>query len=205
VIGLIDYGAGNLRSVQKALLHLGARVELIREPSALAGLRSLVLPGVGAFDDCLHALERQGLARPCLEFIASGRPFLGICVGYQALFERSEEFASRAPGLNVFRGKVVRFPARQGLKVPQIGWNQIDLARPDCPLFAGIPSGSHFYFVHSYFPVPADPSIVAAWTDYGARFASAVWRDRVFATQFHPEKSQETGLCLLRNFLELAP
>jgi glutamine amidotransferase len=125
-------------------------------------------------------------------------------VGYQALFEKSEEFNSCAAGLGIFSGKVVRFPAKAGLKIPQIGWNQIEFARPDCPLFRGIADGSHVYFVHSFFPKPLDESIVAARTDYGEAFASAVWRDNVFATQFHPEKSQAVGLTLLRNFVELA-
>ena len=136
--------------------------------------------------------------------IGQGLPFLGICVGYQALFEKSEEFNSCAAGMGVFEGKVIRFHDRPGLKIPQIGWNQIEVARKDCPLFQGIPDGAYFYFVHSFFPEPADPSIVCSWTEYGDRFASAIWRDNVFATQFHPEKSQESGLRLLRNFVELA-
>jgi len=137
-------------------------------------------------------------------FIESGRPFLGICVGYQALFEKSEEFNSCAAGLGIFSGKVVRFTEQPGLKIPQIGWNQIEIAQPACPLFDGIPSGSYVYFVHSFFPQPRDPAIVATRTDYGGTFASAVWKDRVFATQFHPEKSQNIGLKLLKNFVALA-
>jgi len=126
-----------------------------------------------------------------------------ICIGYQALFEKSQEFNSCAAGLGIFGGNVVRFSERNGLKIPQIGWNQIDIAQPACPLFRGIPSGSYVYFVHSFFPKPADESIVASRTDYGETFASAIWRDNVFATQFHPEKSQRVGLLLLRNFVEL--
>jgi glutamine amidotransferase len=202
VIALIDYGAGNLRSVHKALVHVGADVRLVTRPEDLRGAAAVVLPGVGAFDDCLNALRRQELGEACREFIRSGRPFLGICVGYQALFERSEEFNSTAPGLGVFRGRVVRFAGHGGLKVPQIGWNCLDIVRPECPLFRGIPESSFVYFVHSYYPEPADPAIVAARTDYGGAFASAVWRDNVFATQFHPEKSQEIGLRLMRNFVE---
>jgi glutamine amidotransferase len=163
-----------------------------------------VLPGVGAFDDCLNALQAQQLTESVRAFLASGRPFLGICIGYQALFEASDEFDSHAPGLGIFRGRVVRFREQPGLKIPQIGWNQLEITRPDCPLLAGIPNGSHVYFVHSFHPQPADPSIVATWTEYGERFASAVWRDNVFATQFHPEKSQEVGLRMLRNFVALA-
>ncbi len=150
------------------------------------------------------ALQRQELLGAVKAFIQSGRPFLGICVGYQALFERSEEFNSCAAGLAVFPGKVVRFSGQTGLKVPQIGWNQLNILRPDCPIFQGIPNGSYVYFVHSFFPRPADASITAAETTYGETFASAVWRENVFATQFHPEKSQAVGLQLLRNFVALA-
>jgi len=201
VIALIDYGAGNLRSVHKALRHLGADVTLVRRPEAMARARAVVLPGVGAFDDCINALNRQELLGACREAILTGRPFLGICVGYQALFERSEEFHSCAAGMGIFKGAVVRFPQRPGLKVPQIGWNQLEIARPDCPLFRGVDAGSYVYFVHSFFPQPADESIIATRTDYGGAFASAVWRDNVYATQFHPEKSQAVGLRLLSNFV----
>jgi glutamine amidotransferase len=204
VIALIDYDSGNLRSVQKALLKAGADVRIVRRPEELAAARALVLPGVGAFDDCVHAMQRQDLPEAIRDFIRSGRPFLGICVGYQALFERSEEFNSCAAGLGIFDGKVVRFPEVPGLKIPQIGWNQIDIARPDCPLYRGIDSGSWVYFVHSFFPEPLDPSIIATRTTYGRAFASSVWRDNIFATQFHPEKSQTIGLQLLRNFVALA-
>ena len=203
VIALLDYGAGNMRSVHKALLYVGAQVQRVTRPEELRGAAAVVLPGVGAFDDCLNALQRQELAEATRQFIATGAPFLGICVGYQALFERSEEFASRAPGLGVFAGSVVRFSGQGGLKVPQIGWNQLELVRPDCPLFDGVPEGSHVYFVHSYYPRPADDSIVASRTTYGESFASAIWRNNVFATQFHPEKSQAVGLRLLQNFVRL--
>ena len=204
MIALIDYGSGNLRSVQKALVKAGADVRIAKRPEELAGARAVVLPGVGAFDDCLNALQRQELLEASKQFIQSGRPFLGICVGYQALFEKSEEFNSCAAGMGVFAGKVVRFTEQPGLKIPQIGWNQIELARPDCPLFRNIPGGSYVYFVHSFFPQPKDVSIIAARTSYGESFASAVWRDNVYATQFHPEKSQKVGLQLLKNFVELA-
>ena len=204
MIALIDYGSGNLRSVQKALLKVGAQVRTARREEETADARAMVLPGVGAFDDCIHALENQGLLEASRKFIRSGRPFLGICVGYQALFERSEEFNSRASGLSVFQGSVVRFSADDGLKIPQIGWNQLEIVQPDCPLYRGIPQGSYVYFVHSYFPQPLDPSIIATRTTYGQPFASSVWRDNVFATQFHPEKSQEMGLRLLKNFVDIA-
>lgn len=203
MIALIDYGAGNLHSVEKALRFLGADVRKVAGPDGLKDAPKAVLPGVGAFDDCINAMQRQELLAAVREYIATGRPFLGICVGYQALFEKSEEFNSCAAGLGLFVGKVVRFSGRNGLKVPQIGWNQIEVARPDCPLFRNIPDGSYVYFVHSFYPQPTDPSIVAARTEYGETFASAIWRENVFATQFHPEKSQKVGLQLLRNFLEL--
>jgi glutamine amidotransferase len=204
VIALIDYGSGNLRSVHKALLKVGAEVRIARRPEEMADARAAVLPGVGAFDDCIQALERQGLLEGSRQFIQSGRPFLGICVGYQALFEESEEFNSCAAGLGILQGKVVRFAEGQGLKIPQIGWNQLEIVKPECPLFRGIANGSYVYFVHSFFPEPADAAIVATQTDYGATFASSVWRDNIFATQFHPEKSQKVGLQLLNNFVELA-
>jgi glutamine amidotransferase len=204
VIALLDYGSGNLRSVEKALRKVGADVEVLTTPDRLPTAQAAVLPGVGAFDDCLNALRRQALLQGVHDFIATGRPFLGICVGYQALFERSEEFNSCAAGLGIFQGTVVRFPAQSGLKVPQIGWNRLELVQPACPLYRGIASGSHVYFVHSFYPQPADKSIIATETDYGLSFASSIWRDNVFATQFHPEKSQTVGLRLLANFVELA-
>jgi glutamine amidotransferase len=204
VIALIDYGSGNLRSVHKALLKVGADVRIAQRPEEMADARAVVLPGVGAFDDCIQALQKQAMLEASRKFMQTGRPFLGICVGYQALFEKSEEFNSCAAGLGVFQGKVVRFAGKDGLKVPQIGWNQLEIVKPDCPLFRGIPEGSYVYFVHSFFPKPADPSIVATRTNYGETFASSVWRDNIFATQFHPEKSQKVGLQLLKNFVELA-
>jgi glutamine amidotransferase len=203
VIALIDYDSGNLRSAQKALLKVGADVRVVRRPEEINGARAVVLPGVGAFDDCVQSLRKQELLGAVGEFIKSGRPFLGICVGYQVLFERSEEFNSCAAGMGVFPGKVIRFPDQPGLKVPQIGWNQLNVVRPDCPIFQGIPNGSYVYFVHSFYPEPADPSITATQTTYGNPFASAVWRDNVYATQFHPEKSQAVGLQLLKNFVAL--
>ncbi len=204
MIALLDYGSGNLRSVHKSLLKVGADVRLVQRPEEIGAARAMVLPGVGAFDDCIHSLQKQDLLGAAKVFIQTGKPFLGICVGYQALFEKSEEFNSCAAGLGVFPGKVVRFTDQPGLKIPQIGWNQIDIVQPACPLYRGIASGSYVYFVHSFYPQPVDVSIVATRTDYGAPFASSVWRDNVFATQFHPEKSQNVGLQLLKNFVELA-
>ena len=204
MIALLDYGSGNLRSVEKALRHVGADVQLVTRPEEISAASAVVLPGVGAFDDCLNAMRRQELLAAVREFIQSGRPFLGICVGYQALFEKSEEFNSCAAGLEIFKGRVVRFADRPGLKIPQIGWNEVQLTRPDCPLYRGIPSGSHFYFVHSFYPQPVDDAIVATRTVYGEAFASSIWKGNVFATQFHPEKSQKMGLQLLKNFTDMA-
>jgi glutamine amidotransferase len=204
VIALVDYGSGNLRSVFKALRYVGAEVRVVQRPEELRDARAAVLPGVGAFDDCMHALQRQELLEALRQFIRAGQPFLGICVGYQALFERSEEFNSCAAGLGLFRGRVVRFREQPGLKIPQMGWNQIEILRPECPLYRGIPSGCYVYFVHSFFPRPESEEIVATRTVYGEPFASSIWADNVFATQFHPEKSQRVGLRLLRNFVELA-
>jgi glutamine amidotransferase len=204
VIALLDYGAGNLRSVYKALHHLRADVRVVTRPDQLADAGAMVLPGVGAFDDCLQSLRRQELLEAARDFIRSGKPFLGICVGYQALFERSQEFNSCAAGLGVFKGEVVRFSEMPGLKIPQIGWNPVEWTRSGCPLARGIDSGTHFYFVHSFYPRPVDEGIVLGRTEYGQPFASAIWKDNVFATQFHPEKSQKAGLQLLENFVLLS-
>ena len=204
VIALLDYGSGNLRSVHKALLKVGADVQIVQHPEGMREARAVVLPGVGAFDDCINALRKQELLEASRDFIKTGKPFLGICIGYQALFERSEEFNSCAAGLGVFGGSVVRFAEKPGLKIPQIAWNQIEITRPDCPLYRGVTNGSYVYFVHSFYPQPKDGSIVATTTDYGGNFASSVWKDNVFATQFHPEKSQAVGLQLLKNFVALA-
>ena len=202
MIALLDYGAGNVRSVQKALTAAGGDVQLVPNPGTVVQADAVVLPGVGAFDDCINAMQRQELFEAARAFVSTGKPFLGICVGYQALFEKSEEFNSCAAGLGIFEGSVVRFPDTE-VKVPQIGWNEVQFSKPDCPILQGIESGSHFYFVHSYYPQPKDESIVATRTEYGVDFVSAVWRDNVFATQFHPEKSQKVGLQLLTNFVNL--
>ena len=203
MIALLDYGSGNLRSVHKSLLKAGADVRLVQRPGEIGDASGLVLPGVGAFDDCINALRKQELLEASRAFIKTGRPFLGICVGYQALFERSEEFNSCAAGLGFFAGSVVRFSEKSGLKIPQIGWNQLEIVQSGCPLYRGIANGSYVYFVHSFYPQPADAAIIATRTDYGDQFASSVWRDNVYATQFHPEKSQKVGLQLLKNFVEL--
>ena len=202
MIALLDYGAGNVRSVQKALTAAGGDVRLVSSPELVMQADAVVLPGVGAFDDCINAMRQQELFETTREFVSTGKPFLGICVGYQALFENSEEFNSSASGLGIFEGSVVRFPDAE-VKVPQIGWNEVHFTQPNCPILQGIESGSHFYFVHSYYPQPKDKSIVATRTEYGVDFTSAIWRDNVFATQFHPEKSQKVGLQLLANFVNL--
>lgn len=204
MIALIDYGSGNLRSVQKALLKVGANVRVVTGPKEINDAKAVVLPGVGAFDDCVNALQRQELLAGVKDFIKTGRPFLGICVGYQALFESSDEFNSCALGFCLFGGKVRRFKEQPGLKIPQIGWNQLEIVKSACPLFNDIQNGSYVYFVHSFYPEPKDDSIVATRTTYGDTFASAVWKDNVFATQFHPEKSQKIGLQLLKNFVTFA-
>jgi imidazole glycerol-phosphate synthase subunit HisH len=207
MIALLDYDSGNIRSVEKALRKVGADVRRTRSPDGMEDATGVVLPGVGAFDDCVNAMQRQDLLAAVRQWIAQERPFLGICVGYQALFDRSDEFNSCALGLGVWHGPVVKFQptaAEPHLKIPQIGWNQVDLQQPDSPLFRGIPSGAYFYFVHSFFPQPVDPSVVTTTTTYGRPFASSAGRGNIFGTQFHPEKSQENGLKLLRNFVDLA-
>ncbi len=200
MIAVVDYGRGNLRSVQKALEQVGARAVVTRVPKTIAGADKLVLPGVGAFADCMDNLKRLALVEPIMEFLATGKPFLGICLGLQLLFTESEEFGV-SRGLDVVPGRVVRFP--QGLKVPHMGWNTVEIWREDCPLLRGIGEGSYFYFVHSYYVVPFDLSVVATSTVYGVEYTSMIWKDNIFATQFHPEKSQRLGLKILENFTRL--
>jgi len=203
LIAVVDYGMGNLRSVQKALENLGYTVLVTNSPQKILDARSLVLPGVGAFKDCIHNLNKLNLIEPILKSIQNGKPFLGICLGLQILFTESEEFG-KTPGLNLVKGRVVRFSGRNNserlrLKVPHMGWNAISLQR-DLPLLRGIEDGSFFYFVHSYYVVPDDKDIVATTTGYGIEFVSSIQRENIFACQFHPEKSQQVGLQLLKNF-----
>jgi glutamine amidotransferase len=199
---MLDYGIGNLHSVHKALEHVGAVVTRVTEAPLPDGAQALVLPGVGHFGDGMREMEARGFTPRVREWIAADKPFLGICVGLQMLLEGSEE-APGVPGLGVCRGKVLRFrPSDPALKVPQMGWNRV-AARSECPLFAGIPDDSYFYFVHSYYAMPDDAEVRAGMTTYDVRYCSFIWRGSMFASQFHPEKSQTVGLRLLRNFVAL--
>lgn len=198
--GIIDYGAGNLRSVANAVQSLGFEARIISSPADFAGLSHLILPGVGSFGDSMEELRRRGLEEPVRAWIEADRPFFGICVGYQMLFEAGEESPGVA-GLGIFRGTVRRFP-EDGRKIPHMGWNAAVPRDPADPLWDDLGEPPFFYFVHSYFPEPADEELVAMSTEYeGFHFASAIRRGRLLATQFHPEKSQRAGLSLLRNFL----
>lgn len=201
MIQIVDYGMGNLRSVQKAFEKLSVAAEICTNPEDLKTCNKLILPGVGAFRDAIAELRQQGFVEPIKAHIAAGKPFLGICLGLQLLFDESYEDGTWE-GLGVLPGKVVRFPESPELKVPHMGWNRV-AAAASCPLFAGIPADSFFYFVHSYYVVPDDPAVVAGRTEYGQAFASVVQRGNMFATQFHPEKSQKLGLQLLANFAGL--
>ncbi len=203
MIALIDYGMGNLRSVEKALTRAGAEVQIVSGPDPLAHAAALVLPGVGAFGDCMANLNRLGFIDPIRNFIASGRPFLGICLGMQELFDSSEE-SPGVHGLGLFAGTVPRFHLdAKRWKVPHMGWNELRIQRADCPLLSQVPDRSYVYFVHSYFCAPRDKALTCATTEYGAPFCSMLWSHNVFATQFHPEKSQGIGLQILRNFVTL--
>lgn len=198
MIAIIDYGMGNLRSVSKAFEAVGHRAAVTRDAAAIRNASHVVLPGVGAFGDCMGNLERFGLVESIRSTIQSGKPFLGICLGLQLLFTESEEFGLHK-GLDIVPGRVRKFTVDPGLKVPHIGWNQVEMQRA-CPLFEGIADGSNWYFVHSYFVDPADRSVAATTTTYGLPFVSSIWRDNVVACQFHPEKSQSVGLRLIKNF-----
>jgi glutamine amidotransferase len=198
MIAIIDYGMGNLRSVSKAFEAVGHQASVTRDAKAIGNASHVVLPGVGAFGDCMANLERYGLIDPVRASIQSGKPFLGICLGLQLLFTESEEFGAHK-GLGLIPGQVRRFRIDPSLKVPHMGWNQVDYHRA-CPLFEGIANGSHWYFVHSYYVDPIDTALIATTTEYGHSFTSSVWRDNVVACQFHPEKSQAVGLRLIKNF-----
>lgn len=200
-LALIDYGAGNLRSVANALRELALQPLITASAADLAEATHLVLPGVGSFGDCMAELGRRGLVAPIREWVASGKPYLGICLGYQILFDSSEE-SPGVPGLGCIPGVVRRFQQSPGLKIPHMGWNSAVPRQPDQGNWAGLGTEPYFYFVHSYFPVPADSAIIAAETSYGTdTFAAAVEGPGLLACQFHPEKSQQAGLRLIRNFL----
>jgi len=199
MIAIIDYGMGNLRSIHKAFEHVGHPASVTRSPAAIADASHVVLPGVGAFPDCMRNLDRFGLIEPIHRAIRSGKPFLGVCLGLQLLFTEGEEFGPH-PGLAVLKGRVVRFAGvAHGLKIPHMGWNQVKRVRP-LALLNGIAEGAYFYFVHSYYVVPEDQALAATTTSYGLEFVSSIQQENLFACQFHPEKSQAAGLTLLRAF-----
>ena len=208
MIAVIDYGMGNLRSVQKALEHVGAKVVVTNDPNLIISADSVVLPGVGAFKDCMANLNQLKLVDPIRKFIDGGKPFLGICLGLQVLFEESEEYGPVA-GLGILPGKVLKFTSASSetkggppIKIPHIGWNNIEVKKK-VPLFDKLGTESYFYFVHSYYVVPEDQSMVATVTNYGVEFVSGIQCRNIYAFQFHPEKSQTVGLSLLERFSNL--
>jgi glutamine amidotransferase len=201
-IAIIDYGMANLRSVQKAFEAVGHAAEITADANRMAEFPKVVLPGVGAFQDAIARFRGTDLGEAVKSHIASGKPFLGICLGLQMLFTRSHEDGVH-DGLNLYPGDVVRFPPRPGLKVPHMGWNTLRFTRPGCPLFRDLPEDPAVYFTHSYYAEPAEKGFVVTESDYPDPFCVAVWQDNVMATQFHPEKSQRVGLQMLKNFAEL--
>ena len=203
MISILDYGMGNLRSVQKGFERIGARARIIRQPDEVKAAPRLVLPGVGAFGDAMENLRERDLIEPIKSFIRTGRPFLGICLGLQLLIESSEEDGGHA-GLGLLAGQVVRFrPVEHAMKVPHMGWNALRFTQPACSLFRGVEEGSSVYFVHSYYAAPSDERVTAAVADYGGEFCASVHSGNIFACQFHPEKSQRIGLAMLANFATL--
>jgi imidazole glycerol-phosphate synthase subunit HisH len=196
MIAIVDYGMGNLKSVEKGFKKVSVEAAVTSDPRVVDNAAAIVLPGVGAFKDCIRNLTDRSLTESVISSINKGKPFLGICLGLQVLFSESEEFGT-CKGLDIFRGKVVRF--QEGLKVPHMGWNNVKILRRP-PILSGIEDNAFFYFVHSFFVVPEDPEIIATTTDYGTTFTSMIWKDNVFATQFHPEKSQDLGLKVLAGF-----
>ncbi len=201
MIAIIDYEMGNLRSVQKAFERVGHTATITSDPAALAKASKIVLPGVGAFRDAIAALRQRELVTPICDAIDQGKPFLGICLGLQLLFEKSFE-DGEYDGLGIVPGKVVKFEVPAEYKVPHMGWNQLAF-RCQPPIFEGVEEGAYFYFVHSYYVAPTDAAVVATETDYARPFCSSIWRENMFAVQFHPEKSQAAGLRVLKNFAEL--
>jgi len=201
MIAVVDYDMGNLRSVQKGLEHVGCRALVTRDRGQIASAQGVVLPGVGAFSACMENLRRFDLVEPVREVVRQGKPFLGICLGFQLLFTESEEFGVQR-GLGLFPGKVMGFRSDNGLKIPHMGWNRIEKKR-ETPFLDGISDADYVYFVHSYYVVPEDKSLIATTTDYGSSFVSSIATERLFACQFHPEKSQSIGLRILANFARL--
>jgi len=202
MIAIIDYDMGNVRSVSKALEKVGADSVVTRDPKVIDDASHVVLPGVGAFRDCMRNLEEYGLITPLLKSIEKGKPFLGICLGLQLLFEESDEFGLHK-GLGVIKGRVEKFKDAPGLKVPHMGWNEVKKAK-ESPLLEGIKEGEFFYFVHSYYAVPSDRSVDLTTTGYGVEFTSSIEAGNVMACQFHPEKSQKAGLRVLKNFSSIS-
>ena len=202
MIGIIDYGSGNLRSVYNAFRYLDVAVKVSDDPAVLAKSDKLVFPGVGSSGDAMKELSQRGLTDTIKDHIESGRPFLGICLGLQLLFTESSEGAG-CGCLDIVPGKVRLFPSGKGLKIPQIGWNTVDIKKTDCPIFNGIDNNSYFYFVHSYYCDASDKQYTAGVTEYGVKYTSALWKDNIFALQLHPERSQEKGLKILENFSRL--
>lgn len=201
MLAIIDYQMGNLRSVQKGFEKVGHQAVITSDPDQLRRATKVVLPGVGAFGDAMAELRRRDLVEPIREAVNSGKPFLGICLGLQLLFETGYE-GGRHEGLGILSGDVVRFDLPHDYKVPHMGWNQLRIKNP-APILKGLADGTHVYFVHSYYVKPSDPSVIATETDYGGSFCSMIWRDNLYATQFHPEKSQTDGLRILKHFAEL--
>jgi glutamine amidotransferase len=202
MIAIIDYGMGNLRSVQKGFEKIGSPATVTNDPAVLKAAEKVVLPGVGAFEDAMLELKRRDLVGPIRQAIDAGKPFLGICLGLQLLFDWGYE-GGKFEGLGIIPGEVVRFEVPHEYKVPHMGWNQLQIRRP-APLLSGLEEGTYAYFVHSYYVVPQDRSVIATETCYPEPFTSMIWRDNVMATQFHPEKSQADGLRMLRNFAEMS-
>jgi glutamine amidotransferase len=200
MIAIIDYGMGNIHSVNKALQLFGAKTLVTDKAQDIKNCQKLVLPGVGAFDEAMKVLEEKGLAVVIKDEIKKKKPFLGICLGMQLLFQESEE-AAKCKGLGILKGRVKRFPDKPSLKVPHMGWNQLKKSTKDCPLLKDVADDSFVYFCHSYYPQPADAQVGAALTDYGINFTSIAWQDNVYGVQFHPEKSQEIGLKIVENFV----
>lgn len=201
MIAIIDYGAGNIQSVSKALAHIGCEAFITRDKDKILKADGAVLPGVGSFGDTMDTMTEYGIKDTVIEYTKSGKPFLGICLGLQLLFPKSEE-SPEAEGLGIFDGSITKIPSGEGLKIPHIGWNSLDIKKSD-GLFKGIGKNPYVYFVHSYFLNASDKSIVSAQTEYGVTIDAAVEKGNVYATQFHPEKSGETGLKILRNFADI--